>query len=85
LSGPIEQRFPESDVANAGRGRVVERARSIEGKGEFAQLFGPVRRGRTFEAMRLDNARDSDDFHQYHLDEEQKRKNRWREKLKRNH
>jgi hypothetical protein len=44
-----------------------------------------VRRGRTFEAMRLDNARDSDDFHQYHLDEEQKRKNRWREKLKRNH
>jgi Protein of unknown function (DUF4238) len=51
-------------------------------KGEFARLFGPVRRGRTFEAMRLDNERDSDDFHQYHLDEEQKRKNRWRTKSK---
>jgi hypothetical protein len=36
-------------------------------KGEFAHLFGPYRRGRTFEMMRLDDEKDSDDFHQYHL------------------
>lgn len=36
-------------------------------KGEFARLFGPYRRGRTFEGMRLDNEKDSDEFHQYHL------------------
>ncbi|MEK7589223.1 MAG: DUF4238 domain-containing protein [Patescibacteria group bacterium] len=36
-------------------------------KGEFARLFGPRRRGRTFEVMRLDPEVDSDDFHQYHL------------------
>jgi len=37
-------------------------------KGEFAHLFGPYRRGRTFDIMRLDNERDSDEYHQYHLD-----------------
>jgi len=36
-------------------------------QGEFARLFGPYRRGRAFNAMNLDNERDSDDFHQYHL------------------
>jgi hypothetical protein len=35
--------------------------------GEFATLFGPERRGRAFNAMRLDNERDDDDFHEYHL------------------
>ena len=34
---------------------------------EFAEMIGPYRRGRTFEAMRIDPERDSDDFHQYHL------------------
>lgn len=36
-------------------------------KGEFAKLFGPYRRGRTFEAMQLDKERDGDEFHNYHL------------------
>jgi hypothetical protein len=36
-------------------------------QGEFARLFGPYRRGRSFEAGRLDGERDGDDFHAYHL------------------
>ncbi len=36
-------------------------------QGEFARLFGPYRRGRAFNAMRLDNERDDDEFHRYHL------------------
>jgi hypothetical protein len=37
-------------------------------QGEFARLFGPYRRGRSFEPGRENDERDSDDFHQYHLD-----------------
>ncbi len=36
-------------------------------KGEFAHLFGPRRRGRTFGFARLDPEEDSPSFHQYHL------------------
>jgi len=36
-------------------------------QGEFAQLFGPVRRGRCMSVADIDNERDSDEFHQYHL------------------
>lgn len=36
-------------------------------QGEFARLFGPYRRGRSNQMDRLDNERDSDDYHQYHL------------------
>ncbi len=36
-------------------------------QGEFAYLFGPNRRGRSFEGVRLDPERDSDDFHAYHI------------------
>jgi hypothetical protein len=36
-------------------------------QGEFARLFGPFRRGRAFDHMSLDNERDSDDYHKYHL------------------
>lgn len=35
-------------------------------KGEFAHLFGPKRRGLTF-MVKLDNERDSDEYHKYHL------------------
>jgi len=42
-------------------------------KGEFARLYGPYRRGRTFDAMSLDKERDDDEFHQYHLGLEKKR------------
>ncbi|MDP2586300.1 MAG: DUF4238 domain-containing protein [Candidatus Komeilibacteria bacterium] len=45
-------------------------------KGEFARLYGPYRRGRTFEIMTLDKERDDDKFHQYHLNLEKKRKKR---------
>jgi len=41
-------------------------------KGEFARLFGPYRRGRTFQGMRVDNEIDDDEFHQYHLGLEKK-------------
>ena len=41
-------------------------------QGEFARLFGPRRRGLSFSHVALDNERDSDDFHQYHLSLEKK-------------
>ena len=37
-------------------------------QGEFARRYGPYRRGRTFEVGRLEEERDSDAYHQYHLD-----------------
>ncbi len=36
-------------------------------KGEFARVFGPRRRGRTFAMMRLDDEQDSPEYHAYHL------------------
>jgi len=48
-------------------------------QGEFARLFGPYRRGRAFNAMRIDNERDDDEFHKYHLNlenEYKKKRNR---------
>ena len=45
-------------------------------KGEFARLFGPYRRGRTFSFTQLDKERDDDEFHQYHLSLEAKQKKR---------
>jgi len=36
-------------------------------KGEFAKLFGPYRRGRAFDMLQLDNKKDNNDYHQYHL------------------
>lgn len=41
-------------------------------KGEFARLFGPCRRGRSYNLGSLDDERDSDDFHEYHLKLERK-------------
>ncbi|MCX5905253.1 MAG: DUF4238 domain-containing protein [Proteobacteria bacterium] len=43
-------------------------------QGEFARLFGPYRRGRAFNTMRLDKERDDDDFYQYHLRLEKKKR-----------
>lgn len=45
-------------------------------KGEFARLFGPYRRGRTFSALKVDPEQDSDEFHQYHLSLESLKKRR---------
>jgi hypothetical protein len=36
-------------------------------QGEFAKLFGPYRRGRCMQALKIEDERDSDEFHQYHL------------------
>lgn len=47
-------------------------------KGEFARLFGPYRRGRSFEHMQLDNEYDDEEYHQYHLDLEKEYKNKRR-------
>lgn len=43
-------------------------------KGEFARLFGPRRRGVSYELGRAEHTEDSEDFHQYHLRLEQKYK-----------
>jgi hypothetical protein len=45
---------------------------SLAFQGEFARLIGPKRRGRAFEFGRLDRTEDPPDFHQYHLDLENK-------------
>ena len=39
--------------------------------GEFARLFGPYRRGRSFSHMQLDSEKDDDEFHAYHLRQEE--------------
>lgn len=52
-------------------------------QGEFARLFGPYRRGRAFKTMVLDSEYDSDDFHQYHLSLEKKKRPNRRKRLKR--
>lgn len=36
-------------------------------KGEFAKLFGPYRRGRCMQVLTIEDERDGDEFHQYHL------------------
>jgi hypothetical protein len=41
-------------------------------QGEFSRLFGPFRRGRAFTFDRLDDERDDDDYHKYHLGLERK-------------
>jgi len=43
-------------------------------KGEFARLFGPFRRGRSYEMGGLSPERDEESFHQYHLSLEKKRR-----------
>ncbi len=41
-------------------------------KGEYARLFGPERRGLTFEFSKLDKKIDDPDYHKYHLSLESK-------------
>lgn len=43
-------------------------------KGEYARLFGPVRRGCSYDYGKEQNGTDSDDFHRYHLSLEQRHK-----------
>lgn len=47
-------------------------------QGEFARVFGPKRRGLSFEVGGLSNGEDSPDYHEYHLSLEHKyKKNRY--------
>ncbi|MCG7852852.1 MAG: DUF4238 domain-containing protein [Methanosarcinaceae archaeon] len=52
-------------------------------QGEYARLFGPKRRGVTFEFGDKDKSEDSADFHAYHLGLEQKLKPLIKKKIKR--
>lgn len=45
-------------------------------KGEFARLYGPYRRGRSFNHAHFDNERDDDEYHQYHLSLEKRHRRR---------
>ena len=48
--------------------RTRSETRSLQWfQGEFAQLFGPYRRGRSAPITGIEPERDSDDFHKYHL------------------
>jgi hypothetical protein len=64
----------EPDYDRETRDGLKEAASFDTFKGEFARLFGPYRRGRSYSLDHLDNERDSEDFHQYHLSLESKRK-----------
>jgi len=43
-------------------------------QGEYARMFGPKRRGLSFEGGSMDKSEDSEDYHAYHLSLEQKLK-----------
>jgi hypothetical protein len=61
----------QSDYKKSDQGD--EHERTLYGfKGEFARLFGPKRRGRSESFGGRIKEIDSDDFHQYHLDLENK-------------
>ena len=63
---PWQSDYKKSDQGN-------ENERTLDGfKGEFARLFGPMRRGRSESFGGRIKEIDSDDFHQYHLDLENK-------------
>jgi hypothetical protein len=67
---PWEPGFGTDEPSKSGRDPL------LRFQGEFARLFGPERRGRSFQGARLDNERDTDDFHQYHLDLERRPRRR---------
>jgi hypothetical protein len=69
---PWEPDFGADGIQRGGRDPL------LRFQGEFARLFGPARRGRSFQAGRLEDERDSEDFHQYHLDLERTRPRRHR-------
>lgn len=65
---PWEPGFGQDESPKGGRDPL------LRFQGEFARLFGPERRGRSFGAGKLENERDNGDLHQYHLDLERRRK-----------
>lgn len=72
---PYGRRGEDKDFGK--EGRTMEESNTLyRFKGEFARLFGPYRRGRSFEFTRLDHEKDDEEFHQYHLSLEKKHKRR---------
>jgi hypothetical protein len=61
-----------------GYGSLSEAESLYRFQGEFARLYGPYRRGRSCQTGRLDNERDDEEFHQYHLSFEGRRAKRSR-------
>ncbi len=74
-AGAIDEygRRPWQSDYGTGAGTNQEFQTAQRFKGEFARLFGPKRRGRSFRGAHLDNEQDSDDYHQYHLSLEKKK------------
>lgn len=68
-------RTPDQRDYNKESDNNSEQASLYRFKGEFARLFGPYRRGRTFQFMRLDPERDDDETYQYHLSLERRKRN----------
>jgi hypothetical protein len=67
---PWQPDYGGDDKHNGGRDPL------LRFQGEFARLFGPIRRGRSFQTGKLETERDSDDFHEYHLDLDRRRRRR---------
>lgn len=63
---PYGRRPWERDFGKEGRAQS-EFQTLYRFKGEFARLFGPFRRGRSYEMGELSEERDDDSSHQYHL------------------
>jgi hypothetical protein len=56
--------------------RQTEAKTLFKFQGEFARLYGPNRRGRSFHGTALDPERDDDKFHEYHLNLDRKMHNK---------
>jgi len=70
---PYGRRPGQRDFGKEGR-EMREYATLDRFKGEFARLFGPFRRGRSYEFGQLSEERDDDSMHQYHLSLERKKR-----------
>lgn len=58
---PWQPLYGQDDLYQRGRDPL------LRFQAEFARLAGPARRGRSFDSGKLDNERDGDDLHEYHL------------------
>jgi hypothetical protein len=63
---PYGRRPWQHDFGAEDRGKHVSHT-LFQFQGEFARLYGPFRRGRSYEMGHLTKERDDDSFHQYHL------------------
>lgn len=60
-------RLPGDPDFEGGKNKDLEYKTLPWFQGEFAELFGPYRRGRCMQTTEIEKERDSDDFHKYHL------------------